>query len=369
MTDMNHDTTVKRIPEQTLLVFSRNPLDGKYFEHILAGHAFVRYCGQVFTRMQFDAYAAAKPVSILCIETELYGTFYNLDHLREIHEQYPAIFILSFSLDDRSNMLRQNAMMYGAFAALVKPLSPPTLYRFLDRIGEQVSITDQTTQSVQSAIVPEKLNYYADTIKNAAAEELEKLINEVQQDVVEQCKGDTDRSRNYIRRHLHYLHNIFVNGQSHDAIDTIYSKHMEQLKSCSLEEMFAVLSDFIRDCNYVFNYSQQGLNRERINYAKTLIRQYLENGRTVTLNGIAEDMFISPFHLSRTFKKIEGINFMDYLQDARLEFAKILLATTDSPIETIAYRCGYNEVNSFRRMFRKKMGISPAAYRSQLKES
>lgn len=364
---MNQIETNMRVPEQTLLVFSRNPLDGKFFEHILVGHPFVRYGGQVNTRKQFDSYAATRTVSILFIETELYGSYYNLDHLRDIHNLFPNIFIISFSLDDRSNALLQTAMFYGAFAALLKPLIPQTIYRYLNRIGEQISIASNVSLLSRSAIVSEKLNYYADTIKNAEEEELNKLIIEMQQGIYDECGEDKGKARHYIRQQLHYLHNIFVNDLSHDSINTITNKYMERLKGCAGEEIGDVLSGFVHDCNYAFNYSRQGINRERVNFAKSLIRQYLENGRTVSLNSIAEALFISPFHLSRTFSKIEGVTFMEYLQSARLEYAKILLTTTDSSIETIAYRCGYNEVNSFRRMFRKELNLSPVAYRNQLK--
>jgi len=54
---------------------------------------------------------------------------------------------------------------------------------------------------------------------------------------------------------------------------------------------------------------------------------------------------------------------MDYVIERRLEKAKLLLAATDEKIEIIALKTGYENANSFRRLFKNKIGISPSEYR------
>ena len=83
----------------------------------------------------------------------------------------------------------------------------------------------------------------------------------------------------------------------------------------------------------------------------------------ITLQRLADELFISPPHLSRLFKQQEGITFSEYLLQKRLDLACSLLLTSQDPIEVIALKCGYTKGNSFWKMFKKRMGVSPGQYR------
>ena len=67
----------------------------------------------------------------------------------------------------------------------------------------------------------------------------------------------------------------------------------------------------------------------------------------------------------RRFKRATGTAPMEYVQILRIEEAKHLLETTDLPLDDVAAEVGYVEPASFRRLFRKMVGISPSAYRRQ----
>ena len=54
-----------------------------------------------------------------------------------------------------------------------------------------------------------------------------------------------------------------------------------------------------------------------------------------------------------------------YLQTLRLEKAKELLETTRLNFEVITHRVGYEDSNSFRRLFLQRVGLLPAAYRKK----
>jgi AraC-like DNA-binding protein len=47
----------------------------------------------------------------------------------------------------------------------------------------------------------------------------------------------------------------------------------------------------------------------------------------------------------------------------RIEESKQLLETSDEPVEEIAEKVGYQDIASFRRVFRRYVGVSPADYR------
>ena len=77
------------------------------------------------------------------------------------------------------------------------------------------------------------------------------------------------------------------------------------------------------------------------------------------LSGLSERTF------KRRFTKATGMSPIDYVHTLRLEEAKQSLETTDIAIEKIAREVGYEDGSFFRRLFRRKVGITPLEYRKR----
>ena len=89
----------------------------------------------------------------------------------------------------------------------------------------------------------------------------------------------------------------------------------------------------------------------------------------ITLASVATNNFISPEHLSRSFKQKMGKGFNEFLSEVRLEEAKKLLESNDKlSISEIAYSCGFNDSNYFSDKFKKAYGIPPLRYRKGTKK-
>ncbi len=65
------------------------------------------------------------------------------------------------------------------------------------------------------------------------------------------------------------------------------------------------------------------------------------------------------------FRRATGMSPLEYVQTLRIEEAKQLLETTGIALDDLADEVGYSEPASFRRLFRKMVGITPSAYRRQ----
>ncbi len=65
----------------------------------------------------------------------------------------------------------------------------------------------------------------------------------------------------------------------------------------------------------------------------------------------------------RRFSKAAGMTPMDYVHALRLEEAKQMLERTDVAIEAVANEVGYEDASFFGRLFRRKVGLTPAQYR------
>jgi transcriptional regulator GlxA family with amidase domain len=59
---------------------------------------------------------------------------------------------------------------------------------------------------------------------------------------------------------------------------------------------------------------------------------------------------------------------LEYVHTMRLEEAKHLLETGDASVEAIANEVGYEDASFFGRLFRRKVGITPAQYRRRFSE-
>jgi transcriptional regulator GlxA family with amidase domain len=71
--------------------------------------------------------------------------------------------------------------------------------------------------------------------------------------------------------------------------------------------------------------------------------------------------------LKRRFKAATGLALIDYVQNLRIEEAKRLLETSDQAVDEISAVVGYEDASFFRRVFKRRTGLTPAAYRRAFK--
>lgn len=81
------------------------------------------------------------------------------------------------------------------------------------------------------------------------------------------------------------------------------------------------------------------------------------------VRGMTELSGLSERSFKRRFLKATGMTPMDYVQALRLEEAKQCLETSDLSIEAVAEAVGYEDPGFFGRLFKRKVGITPAQYR------
>ncbi|MGQ4877263.1 GlxA family transcriptional regulator [Billgrantia sp. LNSP4103-1] len=81
----------------------------------------------------------------------------------------------------------------------------------------------------------------------------------------------------------------------------------------------------------------------------------------VKVSGLNERSF------KRRFKSATGMTPMDYVHTLRLEEAKQLLEQDDEPVEAIAEQLGYADPSFFRRLFCRRVGLTPSQYRRRFR--
>ncbi|QOS78917.1 helix-turn-helix transcriptional regulator [Paenibacillus sp. JNUCC31] len=94
---------------------------------------------------------------------------------------------------------------------------------------------------------------------------------------------------------------------------------------------------------------------------------YLEEhyAEPIKLDQVAEHIKFSKFHVCKLFKEIKGITLMEYLNHFRIIKSEWALLFREDSILDIAMGHGFNNVNSYNRLFKKYNGCTPSEFRKK----
>ncbi|MEO8416076.1 MAG: AraC family transcriptional regulator [Ginsengibacter sp.] len=135
----------------------------------------------------------------------------------------------------------------------------------------------------------------------------------------------------------------------------------------SVLELLSILHDLSTSRNLrtlsdiSFNPDAPSYNSRRIEK----IMSYLNNNfnENITLGDAAKIAGMADVSLSRFFKFRTGKTFIDTLNEVRLGHASRMLIDTTYSINEIAYKCGFNNMSNFNRIFKKKKDNTPKEFR------
>ncbi|OKP82248.1 bifunctional transcriptional activator/DNA repair enzyme AdaA [Paenibacillus sp. P32E] len=89
-------------------------------------------------------------------------------------------------------------------------------------------------------------------------------------------------------------------------------------------------------------------------------------GQKVTLQSLAAQLKVSPFHLQRTYKRVTGRSPAERLDQLRVEKACALLADTELAVAEVGQAVSFRGPSHFAAWFMRKTGLAPTDYRSQI---
>jgi two-component system response regulator YesN len=154
-------------------------------------------------------------------------------------------------------------------------------------------------------------------------------------------------------------------GADLDELLELNYRYIEEiLKTDAVDELsdwiFRVMDDFMAR-------AFGGVDTKNMQIVGAATR-YMRNNydSTLTLNSIAQAVFISPFYLSHIFKEELNSTVMDYLTKVRMEEAKRLLRNPRLSIVDIAEKTGYSDPGYFTKVFKKSEGITPSDFKRHL---
>ena len=84
----------------------------------------------------------------------------------------------------------------------------------------------------------------------------------------------------------------------------------------------------------------------------------------ITLDGLAGAVSLSPYHFARSFRATTGMTPHAFVTEHRLMVARDRLLRGDTSVTGIAVSVGFSNISHFRRLFRRRYGLTPAGLRA-----
>lgn len=104
----------------------------------------------------------------------------------------------------------------------------------------------------------------------------------------------------------------------------------------------------------------------KIKYAQRLVERNYQ--KALSLQDISKEIFLNYKYVSRIFKRSIGKSFNEYKLHLKIASAKQLLRKTNYTVSQIAYKVGYQNPDSFMKMFKKSSGLTPSEYRNNSRQ-
>ncbi|PYO04481.1 MAG: hypothetical protein DMD75_31340 [Candidatus Rokuibacteriota bacterium] len=97
------------------------------------------------------------------------------------------------------------------------------------------------------------------------------------------------------------------------------------------------------------------------------VTQYIQENlqRELRLAELSALVHMSPYHFARLFRRSIGMPPHKFVVRCRIDAARTLLAARRSPIAEIAQLVGFRTQSHFTTTFRRVIGLTPSAYRSE----
>lgn len=178
------------------------------------------------------------------------------------------------------------------------------------------------------------------------------------------------------KNQLSFIRNMFDRAQkgilfSRETIERLQGRilTLDQKNGFdSVLELFSILHDLSTSRNLV-TLSDSTFNNEQFNYNSRRIEKVFEYmnanySRQVTLTEVSKVASMPEASFSRFIKKRTGNTFIDSLSEIRLGHASRMMIDTTYSIAEIAYKCGFNNISNFNRIFKKKKGCTPSEFRN-----
>jgi len=312
-----------------------------------------------------------------------------------LHEHFPHIRTIIISGYDEF-AYAQKAIQVGVKDYLLKPVDIDELVEVVNQIKNKIKLEQQRQKEqyeaeLQNAMIqqlsdlqgdnPTQLEryvhipifpfvsmqrQYTEKVANLSSEEIRSFKNEWKKTIEHGLQEYGLNSISFFTEENILLTCIL--GEEPFSKE-IHSESFELLfvwsdRSISIGELKGTYARLVEQTK---NLLIKGLDKQDmlIDQAKNYIRDYYRTN--IKVHEVADVINITPNYFSSLFKQKTGVNFNEYVNQLRVEEAKVLLAETPFKVNEISEQVGFHEYKYFVAVFKKVTGMTPTDYRKFVK--
>lgn len=168
---------------------------------------------------------------------------------------------------------------------------------------------------------------------------------------------------------------LYLSDKEKEIITGIFSTIAHELTQSidhfSQDIMVSQIEQLLNYSNRFYNrqfITRKIPNNDLVAKMEEVINEYFSSQKTLTMgvptvHYISGELNVTPRYLSDMLRAHTGQNAQQHIQVKLIDKAKQMLSTTSLSIAEVAYLLGFEHPQSFNKIFKKKMSVSPVEYR------
>ncbi len=305
----------------------------------------------------------------------------GIELVRQVKEKNPDIEVLFFSGYDDFSYVKA-ALSLKAVNYILKPVDPDEFHKLLTEIVDRLD-SRKIEFSKSEKYIEEHFHDIAHNmpIKNPSPASIDEDTNLLLHDIESSIKM---KQAAHLSEQVHTLLDKYTDipKLSHIYIRHVCTTLLKMLISAlpvqtdedlqnAVKEIYSFrrFSDIIKMIEHyldlVINIFEQEQNTS--NYAIYQVEQYirLHYHEDITLNSLADLVYLNPNYLSNVFAQVTGCTLNRYIKQIRMEKAQELLLNTNMKVSDISQAVGYPNTSYFCKSFQKMFGATPERFRQR----
>jgi len=230
------------------------------------------------------------------------------------------------------------------------------------RKSAEVAIHTIKSRSL-SIICLEKEHELKTMVRNGKKRAAKQLLENLLVDIIEINSEDIDTAKTRVMELVFIISRAAVDGGA-DLSATLQLNalfYQDLLEMTTSDELCLWSINMLETFMNHLEDNKNQRNLQAIQKAAEYIRQNYRN--KLTIDDIAQEVYLSSCYVSRIFKQSLGCTLMEYLTQIRVEEAKTMLKNPKYNVMQAAEESGFEDPGYFTRVFKKLEGITPSRYK------
>lgn len=279
-----------------------------------------------------------------------------LAYMRRLKEQIESMWKLSLTM-----AISEIAHSAEALPAMCQQAKVAVSYKLYRGKGCIIPYDEVCREPHQPYSIDfEKSQLLFNALRSGDSKHISQLLNDIFNDMKER-RAEPEHIKIAMNHLIVALADVTCascSGVRSDALQVLTKEFSKRKTMQDMEEWlitnYCCAADQIKECAA----QKPNKNAEKM-------RHYIDKNFTkdISLTTIADYMGYSSTYVSKIFKQTYGISYIEYMNSKRVELSKQLLGNTPLSVKEIGFQVGFNNMQTFFRVFKQCVGTTPSQYR------